>query len=393
MKYLFCVILLFFFGCDSNENYSISENRVYVTLQAQSHVAIVETNQLQILDEISVEELSDNGVMSAPHDIAIDNANNFWFTTAMMGNKVGMYSIIDNRLISTLSINQMPALLAINIDEQKLYVSRGVSGNGITTNVIYELSYINGFLEETQQWDVQFDYAHGIHFDKDSGFLFVVGKESDFIAKINPNEPQIPFQNPLLISMDEEISNNFSIDVNRLRPIHISSKYPFLFITCSAGEWNSEEQYDEIQGQLQMWDIDSMNLLATAEFDTYSRPWHLQASDIDNKVFVSLSGGEGANGNDESGVACVEYSCSNNECQLHKLWENKSSSYGTMHGLTLESDCDGNYFVYSSGRNDGTVYKFDPLTGLELDRKNLMSTGNIRTGGIDIYQACNSCCD
>ena len=63
--------------------------------------------------------------------------------------------------------------------------------------------------------------------------------------------------------------------------------------------------------------------------------------------------------------------------------------YGTLHGLTVLSDCNGNYEVYATGRTDGSIYKFDPYTGLEIDKKNLISMGNIRTGGIDIYSSCS----
>ena len=64
-----------------------------------------------------------------------------------------------------------------------------------------------------------------------------------------------------------------------------------------------------------------------------------------------------------------------------------------MHGLTVLSDCNGNYYVYASDRTNGNIYKFDPYTGIELDSKNLMSMdmgtmGNTRTGGIDIYSPC-----
>ena len=77
----------------------------------------------------------------APHDVAVDNLNNYFFTTAMMGGHVGMYSTDDNQFISSYPIAQMPALLSLDKVNMKLYVSRGMTGNGIETNIIYELSY------------------------------------------------------------------------------------------------------------------------------------------------------------------------------------------------------------------------------------------------------------
>ena len=55
---------------------------------------------------------------------------------------------------------------------------------------------------------------------------------------------------------------------------------------------------------------------------------------------------------------------------------------------------EGNYFVYATGRTDGTIYKFDPDTGDEISRNNLTNSGNAATGGIDINSSCsNTCCD
>jgi hypothetical protein len=51
--------------------------------------------------------------------------------------------------------------------------------------------------------------------------------------------------------------------------------------------------------------------------------------------------------------------------------------------------------VYSAGRTDGTIYKFDAQTGQELGHANLVSSGSVRTGGIDSFvPPCNAnCCD
>ena len=71
-----------------------------------------------------------------------------------------------------------------------------------------------------------------------------------------------------------------------------------------------------------------------------------------------------------------------------------SSEYGTLHGITLHPDCDGNYHVYSTGRTDGNIYKFDLQSGQELGSANLVSSGSIRTGGIDSFTStCSVDCD
>ena len=70
---------------------------------------------------------------------------------------------------------------------------------------------------------------------------------------------------------------------------------------------------------------------------------------------------------------------------MNESWITTSSQYGTLHGITLHADCDGNYHVYSTGRSDGSIYKFDALTGQEIESLNLIPSGSVRTGGIDSF--------
>ena len=426
------VFLLLFIGCEENEsdssiNHGHNHNAVIVSLQDSDNVAIVSSENLELEQQVSIDlnttncsefsnqmecemagcmwHVMDNdmshcmdmdmgGGNNAPHDIAVDNTNGYWFTTAMSGFKVGMYSTETNELISSFDTNDMPALMSVDEVNKIIYVSGGMPMNG-PTNIILELSYENNTLELIEEWDVQFTYAHGIHFDEISGNVYAVSKTNDFVAKINPNEVQIPFVNPVIASMDSTINDNFNIEPRRLWPITISGKYPYMFITCSAGDWAAGSEYEEVPGQVQMWHMEDMNLLATYEFDTYSRPWHIEVSPIEDKFFVSLSGGDGENGSSEAGVACIEYSVQDSQYSMTESWITTNSAYGTLHGITLHPDCDGNYHVYSTGRTDGSIYKFDAQTGQELGSTNLVSSGSVRTGGIDSFTPpCNAdCCD
>lgn len=419
IKILF-LLILFLVGCDEkdiNTSSNHNHNQVIVSLQDSDAVSFVGSDNLEIIDQININlntincseienqmecEMSgcmwhemDNGMnhcmmhdmgngVVQPHDIAVDNANGYWFTTAMMGFQVLMYSTDDNELIASYETSAMPALLSIDEINRKLYVSGGMPMNG-PTNKILELEYNDNSLELIEEWDVQFTYAHGIHFDEISGNVFAVSKTADFIAKFDPNQVQVPFVNPMIASMDSSVNTNFNIEPRRLWPIEITGKYPYLFVTCSAGDWNSGSDYEEIPGQVQMWDMRDLKLLTTYDFDTYSRPWHIEVSPIEDKFYVSLSGGDGSNGSSNSGVACIEYSVNDLEYSMNQSWITTSSEYGSLHGITLHSDCDGNYHVYSSGKTDGNIYKFDAFTGEELGSINIVPSGSVRTGGIDSY--------
>ena len=425
------ILLLFIYSCNENPTNdggsAENNNTVIVSLQDSDGVSFVDSENLEIINQLDInlddcsentnqEDCENSGCMwhemgsgmshcmmdhshnmgdgmYQPHDIAVDNTNGYWFTTAMMGTKVAMYSVENNEFIASYNTNSMPALLSIDEINRKLYVSGGSPSMG-PTNKILELEYNENSLELVEEWDVQFTYAHGIHFDEISGYVFAVSKTTDFIAKFNPNDMQNFPNNPVIASMDSTINVNFSIEPRRLWPIEISGKYPYLFITCSAGDWNSGSEYSEISGQVQMWHMEDMNLLATYEFDTYSRPWHIEVSPIEDKFYVALAGGDGENGGSNSGVACIEYSVIDNQYSMNESWVTTSSEYGTLHGITLHSDCDGNYHVYSTGRTDGNIYKFDAQSGQELGSINLVSSGSVRTGGIDSFTPpCNTCCD
>ena len=426
------VTLLFIYSCTENpvdgsdDPINYNNNAVIISLQDSDNVAIVKSENLEVEEEVSIDsncsEFSnqieceemvgcmwhnmENGMshcmadhdhdmengMYQPHDIAVDNINGYWFTTAMMGTKVIMYSVEDNKFIASYNTNSMPALLDVDEAHQKIYVSGGNSSMG-ETNKILELAYNENSLELIEEWNVQFTYAHGIHFDEISGYVFAVSKTTDFIARFNPNDTQNFFDdNPVIASMDSTINTNFSIEPRRLWPIEISGKYPYLFITCSAGDWSAGSEYQEIPGQVQMWHMEDMNLIATYEFDTYSRPWHIEVSPTEDKFYVSLAG-DGENGSSNSGVACIEYSATDNQYSMNQSWIKTSSEYGTLHGITLHSDCDGNYHIYSTGRTDGNIYKFDAQSGEEIGNTNLVSSGSVRTGGIDSFTPpCNTDC-
>ncbi len=436
MKFYITLLILFFISaCEkvessTEDNNSLNNSTVIVSLQDSDNIAIVNSASLEIQDQINIDLVncsdisnqmdcemagcmwhSMDGGMShcmtnhnhdhdmgdgfyQPHDIAVDNANGYWFTTAMMGTKVAMYNVEDNEFIASYNTGSMPALLSIDEVNRKIYVSGGNPSMG-ETNKILELEYNENSLELVEEWNVQFTYAHGIHFDETSDYVFAVSKTVDYMARFNPNQVQVPFVNPMIVTMDSEINDNFTIETKRLWPIEITGKYPYIFVTCSAGDWNSGSDYQEIPGQVQMWHMEDMTLLATYEFDTYSRPWHLEVSPIEDKFYVALAGGDGENGSSNSGVACIEYSAIDNQYSMSESWKTVSSEYGTLHGITVHSDCDGNYHVYSTGRTDGNIYKFDALTGEQLNSANLVLSGSVRTGGIDSFiPPCNDvCCD
>ena len=174
------ILSLFIFSCNEsptdNGDSPISNNQVIVSLQDSDGISFVNADNLDITNQIDInldncseytnqQDCENSGCMwhemgngmdhcmmdhnhdhdmgdgmYQPHDIAVDNINGYWFTTAMMGNKVVMYSVEDNEFIASYNTNSMPALLSVDEVNQKVYVSGGNPSMG-ETNKILELEY------------------------------------------------------------------------------------------------------------------------------------------------------------------------------------------------------------------------------------------------------------
>jgi hypothetical protein len=144
------LLISVFIGCglfESNENDSTSD-KVYVALQGLDQVAIVdlETGGKEIID-ISYEFSNCSGLDSGecletsgcmwmvshshcmagdthePHFIAIDEINRYWFVTTIMTGWVGRYNLDTNELIDKIIVGDFPALMVLDKNSQKLYIS------------------------------------------------------------------------------------------------------------------------------------------------------------------------------------------------------------------------------------------------------------------------------
>ena len=106
-----------------------------------------------------------------------------------------------------------------------------------------------------------------------------------------------------------------------------------LFVTCSSGIWMNPFTGEQsiIQGQLQLWNSDTMVLIDSIDLGEHSAPWHIKESPIDDVVYVALAGD---NLYDTEGVACVRF-----ENDILTLdWLNTHSSFDTFHGIDVSDD-------------------------------------------------------
>ena len=177
--------------------------------------------------------------------------------------------------------------------------------------------------------------------------------------------------------MDPSINDTDpTLVLNRLKPLEVVQKDQYAFISCTGGVWQylDGSSSENINGQVQAWNTETSQKVATYEFNLNSKPWHIDY--YEDKVYVVLSGDSSGSG---AGVACLSFDGSS----FSEEWIETNSDFNTLHGIAISED--GQY-VYVSGRGDGNLYKLDAQSGNLLNSVNLVSTGMSRTGGIAITQ-------
>ena len=108
--------------------------------------------------------------------------------------------------------------------------------------------------------------------------------------------------------------------LNRLKPLEIVQKNEYAFISCTGGEWQniSTGDYENINGQVQVWNTTTLEKIDTYEFNLDSRPWHIDYHPNEDKVYVVLSGDSSGDG---AGISCLSFDGSS----LSQEWSTTNS--------------------------------------------------------------------
>jgi len=294
-----------------------------------------------------------------PHFVAIDEINRFWFVTTIMTGWVGSYNLDTNELIDTIKVGDFPALMVLNLEDQKLFVSRMMSmeDHVQSSTFIQEINYNdNGMMTLSENYEIGSPAPHSIAINSNGSELYTATYEGDWLFKlllnsIDPNE-EVP--------LDVDSSDKKSDAPKRIKPVQaISVQDSLLFISCEGGEWTSGEGWDTIPGQLQLWNTNKVEIIDTLHLGKYSRPWHIIDSPINNRVYLALKGQSDGNDNTD-GIACISFDISSQENILVLEWVIRSDTFALLHGIDISVDGDK---LYASGRMDGKLHVLNAQDG------------------------------
>mgnify|MGYP001334362594 CR=1 FL=1 len=312
-----------------------------------------------------------------PHFISIDDINQYWFVTTITSGYLGRYNLDTDELIDNIFVGDSPALISLNEESKKLYISRMMPMQGMMTgsesSLIQEIDYSDPIkMIQSNEYVIGSPAPHGISINSAGSEVYTVSNTADWFYKINLLTNYIEGA-----PLDSNLNNSSNIAVNRLKPIQcLSVNDSILFITCSSGiAYNSYTgENDTIPGIIQMWNSNTMKLIDNLDFSWNSSPWHLVNSPKNNSIFVVLSGDNLYPGS--AGVVNIQY----DDSGLNILWDNYSELFKTLHGIDITND---GQLLFVSGRGDGMLHLFDSESGeliksIELD-ENLAS---IMAGGI-----------
>ena len=406
---LFISLTVYSCGLFESDDPGFSSEKIYVTKQGDDEVAVINlsdgtidtilidysaTDCMGILDD---EECRNEGCMwhemgggemcmsmsssttNGPHFTAIDNINRYLFVTSMESGWVGRYNLDNHQLIDKEMVGNMPALMVLNTDKEKLYVSSMMSmvasGGGMQSRTdISVIDYSDDFdMVMTNKIETLSPSPHAIAINQNGSEVFVATYEGNWLFKISTSLNSV---------IDEKPLESFTLDktdpVRRLKPVQCTlTQDSLLFISCEGGEWMSGASTDTIPGQIQMWNTNEMILRGTFQFNEFNRPWHIVSSAVSKEVYVVLKGQFNAGlYPDSDGVACISYEESGS---LQLKWHITNDVFRYLHGIDISDD---GTRLFVSGETDTNLYEINAEDGSIINTTLLGKEGISKLQGV-----------
>jgi DNA-binding beta-propeller fold protein YncE len=391
-------------GLFESDDPGFSSEKIYVTKQGDDEIAVINlsdgtidtilidysaTDCMVILDgeecgnagcmwhEMGCMSMS-NSTINGPHFTAIDNTNRYLFVTSMESGWVGRYNLDNHQLIDKEMVGNMPALMVLNTDKEKLYVSSMMSmvasGGGMQSRTdISVIDYSDDFdMVMTNNIETSSPSPHAIAINQNGSEVFVATYEGNWLFKISTSLNSVIDAKPL-----ETFTMDTTAPVTRLKPVQCTlTQDSLLFISCEGGVWTGGINTEIIPGQIQMWNTNKMTLVDTLQFSEFNRPWHIVSSAVSKEVYVVLKGQFNAGlYPDSDGVACISY-----ESGLLQLkWHIPNDVFKYLHGIDISDD---GTRLFVSGETDANLYELNVEDGSIINTTLLGKEGISKLQGV-----------
>jgi len=332
----YAFLLLFALSCEDNLN-DKQIQKAYITLQGQDKVAVIDINAGELLKHVDVDFLN---VKDDPHYVVIDNTNNYWYCTLISTGLVLKFDLNTDELVDSVHVGSNPALMALDVENQYLYVSRFMDREATNSQNIHQIDTKTMTVIDTV--DVGAYSPHGIALSSDLTTLWVASNSGQHFFKIEINrfgevsyQPQyFPISSVYAdspIELDHRIFNALEIE--------LSNDDSRLYISCSG--------------------IDQVRVFSTATGDSLAtittgiKPWHMQLTDDGSKLYVV----------NRMGHSVTIVNLETNEISIVQ-----DDSMNMLHGCALSKN---NNLLVVTSPGSGNAYIYDTETNSLLHTVNL----------------------
>ena len=345
---VFLSLIVYSCGLFESDNENNNLDMVYIAFQGLDQVGIVNSGN----GDMKVVDIDYNAsIIETPHFIVIDEINRYWFVTTISSGYVGLYNLDTDAFIDTIMVGDLPALMALNEEDKKLYVSRmmPMGEMGAVSTIVQEINYANSsHMVLSNEFELSSPTPHGLAINSDRSEVYVASNTADWLYKIYPSTGERDS-----VVMDSSFSNSPHMVTQRLKPIQVVSvEDSLLIITCSAGEWWNyvNEEFVYIPGQIQLWNSNKMTLIYTFQLDWKASPWHIITSLNSRMVYAVLRGDPDYPGS--AGVVGISFESDTLSLEV----ENYSEDFQSLHGIDISSD---GKTLFVSGMRDGHLHLFN----------------------------------
>ncbi len=357
-KTIFSLILLttmfFVFSCEDKLK-TEKIQKAYITLQGQDKIAVIDIHSGNLIKHVDVDFTNVN---DTPHYIVIDNVNEYWYCTLISTGMILKFDSQTDELVDSVYVGSMPALMALDVENQFLYVSRFMPMDGIPIQS-QEIQKLNvNTMELIGAIDVGADSPHGIALSSDGSTLYVSSNQTSYYFKIETSEFGNSNYQPQNYPIGSEVQWPIGIldGIYNALELELSHDDSKLYVSCSNTM------------QVRVFDTETGDSLTTIM--TGMNPWHMKLNNDDSKIYITNRMG----GEQEQGSITVFNNNTNESSTL------QDDSMKMLHGcalsgnnklLVVTSPGNGNAYIYNT-ENNSLLHTVNLSDGSE---QNPMPTG------------------